>query len=317
MPRKPHNEGVLLYHLATFLNENGSNLPFSIDWCLADKKSDAGAPSICKKFFSSKRWRRNERVIIVGDAAFGTLSLFNDLHKKGHYPHFALHSSSFKIEKSILSQNLLLNAHREALDSNGFLLSSKYVSNGVTSRVLYVGSCAYEPITVNQSKALTDKPLYSEIIPPFKVEELRKKSIDALKEIAKPYGIDTSGNKPDIIYNIQKYIYNIYSNGDISIINHAIMNNMSSSNKSDIHVLYRNFFNAVDLLDKKYYSRKITHRVSTYESKVFFGLLSFGIQNVHALYSITNPMMLLMPFREKLALKLLNETAEIVKLYYS
>ncbi|KAK8810633.1 hypothetical protein WA158_007208 [Blastocystis sp. Blastoise] len=258
MPRKPHSEGVLLYHLATFIQNKKIFLPYSIDWCLSDKKSDAGAPSICKKFFSAYRWQRKERVIIVGDSAFGTLSLFEDLHKAGFFPHFSLHSSSFKNEKKVLSENLLMDAHREAINESGLIISAKYVNNGVTSRVLFVGSYAYEPVILENTSQ--HQVPYDCIIPNYSEECLKNMNLDALKNL--------SGNKPDIISSIKKYISRIYDSGIESIIKHSLLCHISSSNKSDFQLL------------------------------------------------IWHPDDHLLPFRELLAIDLLENTKEIVDFYY-
>lgn len=126
--------------------------------------------------------------------------------------------------------------------------------------------------------------------------------VTQLSKIAKERGVKHGKLKKDLIQNLLKDQQ--ISQTDV-ICAKKSLESATSSQTPLHHEYYRRNFNAIDLIDKAWYSLQNHHTIQEWESKYIISVLQLGILNSWTLFKFFENVSLL-EFYEKLAKDLLD-----------
>jgi hypothetical protein len=305
MPRKPHPNGLLSHLLCCSIPNPivaNETIPFVLDIIPHLEMHDYSAKEVVEAFMD--RWLLEAKPHLVGDAAYGSFETLTKIVNWGGNGTFSFNSNkenflwetlAFNVppQNSRIAENESFVASVHVINANGKRVTQQVVSTAYKSAKLHPTS------TPNQSST-SNMPLFS-------AEELRSHKVTELKVICRKYNVKSAGLKEAIIErlvqrsNLMNKDLNKVKQTEAAMKSHWIAD---KNNDVSLHTFYKDHFNYVDLIDRRWNSIEAHHHIKHWETKMLFKLLKFNVINFWS-YRASYQYMDFLDFRNQLAINLM------------
>ena len=118
------------------------------------------------------------------------------------------------------------------------------------------------------------------IIPEFAPGQLEKMTVAQLTEVCKTYNIRKGSKKAEYVSNIRVRVQHLREHIDVQATLERNLQSCSFSTDPPVNDFYRNFFNLVDLSDRRWYSVEEHHPIHQWKTKMLFAILRNAMLNV-------------------------------------
>lgn len=280
IPRKPHPNGFLIYLIATFVRDPGQeqkHLPYILDLKPYLRQGEAGAIDALYHFL--ERWpEKFEKPHIISDSAFCSLEVLEVIHEWGGHATMACASDSSAWIWQILSYNLPPNHWHGLYQSDSRFLASCHalVDNNGKKQYQFILSNAFEVEPLDMQASVSTLQVS---MPVFQLDALQAMKVDQLKKICKEYNIRYGKKKDQLVQNI--YNRSATMHQDVTAVE-RMMTSIQTTSLADpapLHNCYKQWFNLVDLVDRRWYAVEEHHGRHQWKTKMLLALLRMAVYN--------------------------------------
>jgi hypothetical protein len=156
-----------------------------------------------------------------------------------------------------------------------------------------VGSLCPPPAQTHRNTSTTEMPIYTS-------EELASITIAEMRNICHKWNIKQGKKKQQYIDNIVKRSETLHRHmSEVEQIQKAILKG-SLPDPSPTHNFYRDWFNCVDMSNRRWYSVEECHAHYSWKTKMLLTILRFGIMNLWTSY-LSKKFYTFLSFRTELA----------------
>jgi hypothetical protein len=222
----------------------------------------------------------------IGDAAFGDWALLQDILEWGGEATLSWSSGNLVWLWEVLSANLPTGNWRAASEPDLAAVAAIHCTTDDNSKKVYqqLLSTGWE----GEQKALEDgsdsegekeAEQHPEVMPRFTKEVLGKMTIEKLRGICQAYKIKQGKKK-------EQYVQNIFLRSETLHMRAGQVESLLQAVKSEflpdpapLHDFYRDYFNLVDLADRRWYSVEEHHKHHRWQSKMILSILRIATAN--------------------------------------
>jgi hypothetical protein len=296
VPRKPHPNGLEVFLVTTPVEHETSSsehLPYIIDILPHLQKGDNAPTDIVQKFM--KHWTTEPKPHILGDSAFGSFSLLEEIIDWGAGGTFAMQGKFAPYLWEVLSANLPPNTWRAAHNDQGWLASCSKIFDVASGKQTYqqILSTAF-PLSTTTSLASASSPAAATdtientiahitpsktTMPVYDRATLEKMTVKELREICSKYNIKKGKNKTHIVDNISMRSATVHQQyGQVESLMKQVQTD-SLPIPGPAHDFYRAYFNLIDLADRKWNAVADHHGIWHWRTKMILTILRFAVLN--------------------------------------
>ena len=286
IPRKPHPNGLLLYQAVTIVpnpKDASRTLPYILDIFPHVQQGDSAPTDAFLTFLD--RWIGIDRPHIIADAAFGSFSTLEHVTKWGGSATFSFTSTNTPWLWELLSFGVPPAHWRAAWNSEISCLASVHAVVDLNGRKVFqqILSSAFAatlhteaplPLDINQA-ALARLPS----MPVFTEESLKKMTVQEMRCICKSFNIKQGKKKESFVHNILNRSNTLHNEGlETERIARTIQRG-ALADPALPHDTYKEYFNLVDLVDRRWYGIEEHHGHHSWKGKLVLAMLRFGVMN--------------------------------------
>lgn len=270
IPRKPHPNGLLNYKLV--VKSEKTKKPYVLDF--QPKFINTTSSEALEGFIN--RWSYTTTPHFIVDAGIGTFDIMEKIEEKSFYMTMASKSNSKPFLWNLLKRDTHIGCWNAA--GKGNIMASIRNTNEENSERKYhhlltnlFSFQVYDPFDFENNERLE-----------YSRKDLEKKKALQLKEILSQNHLKKSGTKETLIQRIIDCCNPLSSTFE-KVLN--IIESINFLNKPEHHEIYRQYFNGVDLHDKKWYRFHYSYGINNWRSKMLLCILTDAIINC---YTIVN-----------------------------
>lgn len=229
-----------------------------------------------------KRWNLIDRPHIVADAAFGSIDILKEITEWGSVATLSCPVGNSAWLWETLSTNLPAwnwrGAHNEELQIVASVHAATDDKGGLVHQQLL--STGFKAIAVDQIEAEDEPEKEKESdMPRFTREALQSLTVDKLKTLCKTYNIRQGKKKVQFVENIFQRSEIIHKHSSALDKLHNSVQSDYLNDPAEIHDLYKEYFNLVDLADRRWYSVEEHHRHQKWQCKMVLSMLRTAVAN--------------------------------------
>lgn len=255
---------------------NGKKLPYIID--IRPHLVVGDVAPIFTFMEVLQRWNKKGHPHWIVDAAFGSTGMMNDVDTTGGYATMSTAVSNQPWLWKVLSYNLPPGHWRAAIQSSTGYIASCHALTDDKGQKHYQQLLAsgWNSVEQEESEATQEVATISSM-PLFTREELMKLKVAKLREICKLYNIKQGKRKEGFVDNIFQRSESVHHHShQVDAIYRSISSNFIKD-PAPLHNFYKEWFNLVDLADKRWYSVEETHAHQRWETKMIIAILRLAV----------------------------------------
>lgn len=283
----------------------GKKLPYILDIIPHIQVGDSAPLEQFKKMM--KKWNLEDRPHIIADAAFGNLDILEDISEWGATATLSCAVGQNAWLWEVLSSNLPSGHWRLAEQTTtGILASCHCITDDKGKRTYQHLLCTGWEGDTEEGDDMEEEQeaKASPEMPRFTREALRDLTVAEMRDICKHYNIKQGGLKEQFVENIFQRSETLHKHsGDVARLQHYIQKKFLLDS-APIHDFYKEYFNLVDLADRRWYSVEEHHAHQKWERKMLLAMLRTATANAWV-YVTKLEYQKWLPWRESLSEKLM------------
>jgi hypothetical protein len=268
--------------VATFVESPitpGKKLPFILDIIPHLQVGDANPLENLREVI--KNWTGNDRPHIVADAAFGNLDILEEITEWGASATLSCSVGHTPWLWEVLSANLPSGHWRLAEQTSTEILASCHCSTDEKGKRTHqhLLSTGWAAATEEDEPSEEEEVDLDSEMPRFTREALYDLTVAELRDICRRYNIKQGGKKDQFVDNIFQRSETLHQHsGEVERLQHYIKTKFLPDG-APLHDFYKEYFNLVDLADRRWYSVEEHHSHQKWKCKMLLAMLCTAAAN--------------------------------------